>query len=201
MVRVRCGIGMSNGGRCGSDHQGSRLPAAAADRERVDGNGWALPGRCLDPGSDAITAAVRELAGQTGFIGDRGICTPLPSRYVPDPGSVTRSGSSPLRCESTSAQARRCSAWSVAMMPNAPPGSSRPASTTCPAISPDLLRRPFPAHRDLLAERLSRSQQEPRMGKDSDDGHSQYRQQGLSRFKSGGSSATAGGTRRYRGRS
>ncbi|WP_086566414.1 NUDIX domain-containing protein [Streptosporangium minutum] len=53
--------------------------------ERDDDHGWAIPGGCLDPGEDALTAAIRELAEETGLILDGVSWQVLPVRYVPDP--------------------------------------------------------------------------------------------------------------------
>lgn len=53
--------------------------------ERDDDHGWAIPGGCLDPGEDALTAAIRELAEETGLILEDVSWQVLPVRYVPDP--------------------------------------------------------------------------------------------------------------------
>lgn len=53
--------------------------------ERADGHGWALPGGMLDPGETPRTAAVRELAEETGFTRRTEEFYMLPARGVPDP--------------------------------------------------------------------------------------------------------------------
>lgn len=53
--------------------------------ERDDDHGWAIPGGCLDPGEDPLTAAIRELAEETGLTLDGASWQVLPVRVVPDP--------------------------------------------------------------------------------------------------------------------
>jgi 8-oxo-dGTP pyrophosphatase MutT (NUDIX family) len=60
--------------------------------ERGDGHGWAVPGGHVEPGESGTTAALRELAEETGLNVDRtdaarlyAAVRALPPRYVPDP--------------------------------------------------------------------------------------------------------------------
>jgi len=53
--------------------------------ERDDDHGWAIPGGCLDPGEDALTAAVRELEEETGLLLPGASWQVHPARVVPDP--------------------------------------------------------------------------------------------------------------------
>lgn len=50
-----------------------------------DGNGWAVPGGMADPDEDAVTTALRGLAGKTGLATvDLARCRPQPPRVLPD---------------------------------------------------------------------------------------------------------------------
>jgi 8-oxo-dGTP pyrophosphatase MutT (NUDIX family) len=53
--------------------------------ERDDDHGWAIPGGCLDPGEDALAAAIRELEEETGLSVPGASWRVLPAQYVPDP--------------------------------------------------------------------------------------------------------------------
>lgn len=53
--------------------------------ERDDGYGWAVPGGHAEPGETGTSAAVRELAEETGLAAPPGTCRTMPPRYVPDP--------------------------------------------------------------------------------------------------------------------
>ncbi|MGW4426573.1 NUDIX domain-containing protein [Streptosporangium sp. NPDC004631] len=53
--------------------------------ERDDDHGWAIPGGCLDPGETSLTAAIRELAEETGLTLPGASWTVHPARVVPDP--------------------------------------------------------------------------------------------------------------------
>ncbi|GAB2468274.1 hypothetical protein GCM10027187_40580 [Streptosporangium sandarakinum] len=58
---------------------------------RDDGNGWAVPGGCLEPGETPVEGAIRECREETGLdLSPAGgvrtnHITPLPVRPVPDP--------------------------------------------------------------------------------------------------------------------
>ncbi|MEU7004457.1 NUDIX domain-containing protein [Nonomuraea sp. NPDC046570] len=53
--------------------------------ERDDGHGWAIPGGCVDPDEDALSAAIRELAEETGLSVPGVSWVVQAARYVPDP--------------------------------------------------------------------------------------------------------------------
>ncbi|MEV7808977.1 NUDIX domain-containing protein, partial [Microbispora sp. NPDC088329] len=53
--------------------------------ERGDDHGWAVPGGKVDPGEDALHAAIRELTEETGLALEGASWRLLPVRYVPDP--------------------------------------------------------------------------------------------------------------------
>ncbi|MFI7632439.1 NUDIX domain-containing protein [Microbispora rosea] len=123
--------------------------------ERDDDHGWAIPGGCLDPGEDPLTAAIRELAEETGLALAGASWRLLPVRYVADPRAtdeawmvtwpaVTDLGEvADLPAVQGADDARRA-AWMRA--------------DTYPALLLYLAEHGgdvFPAHREMLAELLT----------------------------------------------
>lgn len=58
-------------------------------------SGWTLPGGGIDPGEDPVDAVVREIAEETGYIGEAGELLgidskviPAEHRFVPDAGPL-----------------------------------------------------------------------------------------------------------------
>lgn len=121
--------------------------------ERGDGHGWALPGGMLDPNETPLTAVARELAEETGL--------PIPEerfylsdpRYMPDPRAgrnawmVGIPGTATLRSHNLPNVSGRDDANDATWLPADSYAVLETAITLLGGVV-------FPAHRDLLAERL-----------------------------------------------